>query len=218
MMKIFLININESVLALKQTTNQEIADMENIKEYLGWIIGGLVIVWFYFTYVGLIKKKNRLKESSSGIDVQLKKRYDLIPNLLTMAAKYMEHEKSLMEEITKLRSEAMAINFQAEPSKKIELENMLSQRMNDFKLQAENYPDMKSNQTMLNAMESMNEVEEHIAAARRFYNSNVTELKNAVEIFPSSLVAKIVGVKDEMPFFEAEEAAKKAVDASRFFK
>lgn len=218
MMKIFLININESVLALKQTTNQEIADMENIKEYLGWIISGLVIVWFYFTYVGLIKKKNRLKESSSGIDVQLKKRYDLIPNLLTMAAKYMEHEKSLMEEITKLRSEAMAINFQAEPSKKIELENMLSQRMNDFKLQAENYPDMKSNQTMLNAMESMNEVEEHIAAARRFYNSNVTELKNAVEIFPSSLVAKIVGVKDEMPFFEAEEAAKKAVDASGFFK
>lgn len=90
--------------------------------------------------------------------------------------------------------------------------------MNDFKLQAENYPDMKSNQTMLNAMESMNEVEEHIAAARRFYNSNVTELKNAVEIFPSSLVAKIVGVKDEMPFFEAEEAAKKAVDASGFFK
>lgn len=192
--------------------------MEDIKEYLGLIIGGLIIVWFYFTYVGLIKKKNRLKESSSGIDVQLKKRYDLIPNLLTMAAKYMEHEKSLMEEITKLRSEAMAINFQAEPAKKIELENMLSQRMNDFKLQAENYPDMKSNQTMLNAMESMNEVEEHIAAARRFYNSNVTELKNAVEIFPSSLVAKIVGVKDEMPFFEAEEAAKKAVDASGFFK
>ena len=71
---------------------------------------------------------------------------------------------------------------------------------------------------MVTAMQSLNEVEEHIAAARRFYNSNVTALKNAVEIFPSSLVAKIIGIKDEMPFFEAEEAAKKSVNASEFFK
>lgn len=191
--------------------------MDFIKEYIWWIVAALIAVWFYFTYVGLIKKKNRLKESFSGIDVQLKKRYDLIPNLLTMAAKYMEHEKSLMEEITRLRSEAMAVNFTVDPRKKIELENLLTQKMSDFKLQAENYPDMKSNQTMLNAMESMNEVEEHIAAARRFYNSNVTDLKNAVEIFPSSLVAKIVGVKDEMPFFEAEEKARESINASEFF-
>ena len=77
---------------------------------------------------------------------------------------------------------------------------------------------MKSNQTMLNAMESLNAVEEHIAAARRFYNSNVTELKNAVEIFPSSLIAKMIGIKLDMPYFEAEEAAKKSVNAAEFFK
>ncbi len=183
-----------------------------------WAVVGVIVIGFYALYVGLIKKKNRLKESASGIDVQLKKRYDLIPNLLTMAAKYMEHEKALMEEITKLRSDAMAVNFAVEPSKKIKLENLLNHKMNDFRLSAENYPDMKSNQTMLTAMESMNEVEEHIAAARRFYNSNVTELKNAIEIFPSSLVAKIIGIKDDMPFFTAEEAAKKEINAAGFFK
>lgn len=183
-----------------------------------WIILGIVVAVFYLIYVSLIQKKNRLKESASGIDVQLKKRYDLIPNLLTMASKYMEHEKSLMAEITKLRSEAMNYKFSDNPAQKMALENQLNQRMNDFKLTAENYPDMKSNQTMLNAMESMNEVEEHIAAARRFYNSNVKEMKNAIEIFPSSLVAKMIGIKDTMPFFAAEEAAKQEISAASFFK
>ncbi len=189
-----------------------------MEKYIVWIVAAVVVIGFYGIYVSLIKKKNRLKESASGIDVQLKKRYDLIPNLMTMAAKYMEHEKSMMEEIARLRSEAMKVNFTADPAKKIELENMLSSRMNDFKLSAENYPDMKSNETMLNAMESLNAVEEHIAAARRFYNANVTELKNAVEIFPSSLVAKMIGIKDEMPYFEAEEQAKKSINAQDFFK
>lgn len=192
--------------------------METFDSYIFWIILGAIVILFYGIYVSLIKKKNMLKESASGIDVQLKKRYDLIPNLMTMAAKYMEHEKSMMEEIARLRSEAMNVKFNADPAKKIELENLLSSRMNDFKLSAENYPDMKSNEAMVTAMQSLNEVEEHIAAARRFYNSNVTALKNAVEIFPSSLVAKIIGIKDEMPFFEAEESAKKEIKAGDFFK
>lgn len=185
----------------------------------GWLVALLVLlIVFYALYVSLIRKKNRLKESASGIDVQLKKRYDLIPNLLTMAAKFMEHEKTLMEEITKLRSDAMAVNFTENPAQRFELENRLSSKIGEFRLSAENYPDMKSNQAMINAMESLQDVEEHIAAARRFYNSNVTELKNAVEIFPSSLVAKLIGIKDEMPFFAAEEAAKERIDAQSFFK
>lgn len=187
--------------------------------HLGWLVALLVLlIVFYALYVSLIRKKNRLKESASGIDVQLKKRYDLIPNLLTMAAKFMEHEKTLMEEITKLRSDAMKVNFTENPAQRFELENRLSSKIGEFRLSAENYPDMKSNQAMINAMESLQDVEEHIAAARRFYNSNVTELKNAVEIFPSSLVAKLIGIKDEMPFFTAEEAAKERIDAQSFFK
>ncbi len=190
----------------------------NVSQW-GWLIAaGVLLIVFYGLYVSLIKKKNRLKESASGIDVQLKKRYDMIPNLLTLAAKYMEHEKKLMEEITSLRSNAMNVNFASEPAKRFDLENQLSAKMNEFKLSAENYPDMKSNQAILNAMSNLSDVEEHIAAARRFYNSNVTELKNAVEIFPSSLVAKLIGIKDEMPFFVAEEKAKEAIDAEKFFK
>lgn len=182
-----------------------------------WVSLGVLAV-FYLIYVSLIRKRNQLEESASGIDIQLKKRYDLIPNLMKTAAKYMEHEKSMMEEIARLRSEAMNVNFNAEPAKKIELENLLTTRMNDFKLTAENYPDMKSNEAVNTAMQSLNEVEEHIAAARRFYNANVKALKDAVEIFPSSLVAKIIGIKLSMPFFQAEEAAKKSLDANEYFK
>ncbi len=179
---------------------------------------GVVAVWFYGVYVSLIKKRNNLRESSSGIDVQLKKRYDLIPNLMTMAAKYMDHEKDLMTEITKLRNDVMNVDFSKNPQEKINLDNMLADRMQQFKLTAENYPDMKSNDMMNNAMLSLSDVEEHIAASRRFYNSAVKELKNVVEIFPYNLVAKMVGVKDEMPFFEASEVEKKEVSASDYFK
>ncbi|MBQ7303516.1 MAG: LemA family protein [Alphaproteobacteria bacterium] len=182
------------------------------------IIGGILLVVFYLLYVSLIKKRNKVKEAMAGIDVQLKKRYDLIPNLLNMAQKFMEHEKELMTEIVRLRTEAMKKSFDGEPKEMMELDNLIDSKLKDFWLTVENYPDLKSNQTMVQAMQSFNEVEEHIAAARRFYNASVNELKNAVEIFPGNLVAAIVGVKANMPFFEAESAAKVRIDANEFFK
>lgn len=181
------------------------------------ILLGLAIV-FYFIYVRLIKARNKVKEASSGIDVQLKKRYDMIPNLLNMAAKFMEHEKSLMEEITKLRTQAMEGSFTDNPKQQIELENLLDKKLKEFSVSVENYPDLKSNQTMLQAMSSLNEVEEHIAAARRFYNASVNELKNTAEIFPGNVVAKIINVSADVPFFEAEAAAKERIDTRDFFK
>lgn len=183
-----------------------------------WIVTAAAVIVVYVLYVSLIKKKNNLKEAAAGIDIQLKKRYDLIPNLLQTAAKFMEHEKGLMTEITRLRTQALENDFQSSPAEKIALEKQLNARIHDFRLAMENYPDMKSNQTMITAMQSLNEVEEHIAAARRFYNSSVTELKNAVEIFPSSLIAKLIGIKDEMPFFTAEEEAQKPINAADYFK
>ena len=183
-----------------------------------WIVTAAAVIGVYVLYVSLIKKKNNLKEAAAGIDIQLKKRYDLIPNLLQTAAKFMEHEKGLMTEITRLRTQALENDFQSSPAEKIALEKQLNARIHDFRLAMENYPDMKSNQTMITAMQSLNEVEEHIAAARRFYNSSVTELKNAVEIFPSSLIAKLIGIKDEMPFFTAEEEAQKPINAAVYYK
>ena len=95
---------------------------------------------------------------------------------------------------------------------------MLSEDMKQFKLTAENYPELKSDATMIAAMQGMNDVEEHIAASRRFYNSAVKEYKNALEIFPSSMIAAMMGLKDEYPFFEAEEEAKVSINVSDYFK
>lgn len=185
-----------------------------------WLIGGIVVVaLFYALYVRLVTVRNKVKESAADIDVQLKKRYDLIPNMLQMAAKFMEHEKSLMTELTELRTKAMSSTFVGSPKEKMELENLLNQKLNDFKISLENYPDLKSNQTMITAMQSMNEVEEHISAARRFYNSNVNSLKNAVEIFPSNIVAALVGINyADTPFFEISEAEKQPINSSDYFK
>lgn len=182
------------------------------------IMLGATLIGGYILYVSIIKKKNKVKEATSGIDVQLKKRYDLIPNLLNMAQKFMEHEKELMTEIVRLRSEAMKKTFNGNEKEMMELNNMIDAKLKDFWLSVENYPDLKSNQTMVQAMQSFNEVEEHIAAARRFYNASVNELKNAVEIFPGNIIASIIGVKADMPFYEAENAVKERIDATEFFK
>ena len=182
------------------------------------IILVLVLIVLYVLYVSIIKKKNKVKEASAGIDVQLKKRYDLIPNLLNMANKFMEHEKDLMTEIVRLRSEAMKKSFIGNEKEMMEINNMIDAKLKDFWLSVENYPDLKSNQTMVQAMQSFNEVEEHIAAARRFYNASVNDLKNAVEIFPGNIVAALIGVKANMPFYEAESAAKERINATEFFK
>lgn len=184
----------------------------------GMILSVVLIVVFYALYVSLIKKKNKLQEAASGIDVQLKKRYDLIPNLLQMAQKFMVHEKGLMEEIVRLRSEAMQKTFNGNPKDIIETSNLLDSKLRDFWLSVENYPDLKSNQTMLQAMQTFNEVEEHIAAARRFYNASLTELKNAVEIFPGNLIAGLLGIKADMPFFTTDKQAAQPIDAGKYFK
>lgn len=182
-------------------------------------VGGVVLTIFYVLYVRLIKTRNKVQESMADVDVQLKKRYDLIPNMLTMAAKFMEHEKSLMTELAEIRTKAMQSTFKASPKEKMELENLLNEKLREFKVSLENYPDLKSNQTMMTAMQSMNEVEEHISAARRFYNANVNELKNMVEIFPSSLVASMLGIGyQNTPFFEAQEAERQAINSKDYFK
>lgn len=185
-----------------------------------WIIAAIaVLIVFYALYVRLISIRNKVKESAADIDVQLKKRYDLIPNMLQMAAKFMEHEKSLMTELTELRTKAMSSTFAASPKEKMELESLLNQKLNDFKVSLENYPDLKSNQTMITAMQSMNEVEEHISAARRFYNSNVNQLKNAVEIFPGNIVAALLGINyADTPFFEISDVEKQPINSADYFK
>ena len=178
------------------------------------VILAVVLATFYGIYVSVIKKKNNIKEAASGIDVQLNKRYDLIPNMLKIAAKFMEHEKEVFMAVSKYRESALNAQNMAE---KFEADNKLVNAMHNFIARAEEYPELKSDVTMSNAQQAMAEVEEHIAAARRFYNSAVKEYKNALEIFPSSIVAKMIGLKDEYPFYEADEVVKERIDAKEFF-
>ncbi len=184
-------------------------------------VGVVILVifgWFYGIYVSLIKAKNKVKEAFSGISVQLKKRYDLIPNILKIANKFMEHERELFEKITKLRTEAL--NLPNDPnlaSQKLELDSKIKNLMGQVMVSVENYPELKSDSTMVTAMQTYNEVEEHIAAARRFYNSAVNELNNAVEIFPSSMIAGMIGVKGQ-EFFKVAEEETKPINASDYLK
>ena len=129
----------------------------------------------------------------------------------------MAHVTQLMEDITKLRTEAMSNSFTNNPKQTAKLENALTDKLRELNVSVENYPDLKSNQTMIQAMEGMKDVEEHIAAARRFYNSAVNELNNAVEIFPSNLVANMLGIKQAV-FFEIPENEKQSIHAGDYFK
>lgn len=184
------------------------------------LIAALVVsVWLYSVYSALIQKKNKVHESLSSIDVQLKKRYDLIPNVLFMANKFMEHERSLIEDITKLRTEAVKMKSDFDNiGQKMQLDKEIQNKMGQLMVSVENYPQLKSDNTMVQAMQTYSEVEEHIAAARRFYNSAVLDLRNAVEIWPSSAIAANLGIRAELPFFEVESPAERqAVNASDYF-
>lgn len=182
------------------------------------VLGVLVLLWAYSIYVSLIKKKNKAKEAFSSIDVQLKKRYDLIPNVLFIANKFMEHERGLLDDITRLRAQASKLPAELNNAEQtLNLDKEITTKMGQLMVNVENYPQLKSDQTMVTAMQTYNEVEEHISAARRFYNAAANELKNAVEIFPSSLIARMINVK-AVDFFKAAEIERKPINAADFLK
>ena len=130
----------------------------------------------------------------------------------------MEHERSLIEDITRLRTEVLKLSSGADSiSDKINLNNEIQKKMSELFVSVENYPQLKSDNTMIQAMQTYNEVEEHIAAARRFYNSAVRDLNNVVEIWPSSSFAASLGIKADMPYFEANEVERGPISASNYF-
>ncbi|ABZ74779.1 LemA family protein [Shewanella halifaxensis HAW-EB4] len=187
----------------------------------GILLGsGLVVIIAYLWYVSLIKKRNTGREALSGIDVQLKKRSNLVPNILKIAQKYMDHEKSLLTEITELRTLATKGYDSVDPAAvktHLEVSEKLNQKMSQLMVSVESYPELKSDNTMLQAMQTYNEVEAQLSAARRFYNAAVSELNTAVEIFPGSIIASIANVK-VMPFYEADEASKAPVNATDYLR
>jgi len=182
------------------------------------VVVALLLAGGYFWYVSLIRRRNGAREALSSIDVQLRKRHDLLPNVLKLAGRFMAHEKALLEEIVRLRSEAMQ-GYRPEVPEEVkahlEAEAALQAAAGRLMVAVEQYPELRSVETMTEAQQTFTEVEGHIAAARRFYNAAVTDLNNAVEIFPGSLIANIAGVR-RMPFFEIEEAARAPVNVDDY--
>ena len=180
------------------------------------IIAFIIILLLYFLYARIIKNKNKAYEALAGIDVQLKNRSNLIPNILQIAKKFMEHEKDLISTVTELRTKTdkdYDSNDAAAVKEHMQSASALGAQMGQLMISVEAYPDLKSDQTMQQAQLSYNEVETKIAAARRFYNSAVGQLNNSIEIFPGSIIARYANAS-VMPFYEVDEASKAPVDAS----
>jgi LemA protein len=177
----------------------------------------VVAAVLYGWYAAIVQRRNRVGEALAGIDVQLAQRHDLIPNLLAVAKRFMAHEHDLLEEITRLRAEgarAIGATGPAAVAQKFEAEERLGADLQRLFAVAEAYPDLKSQAPMIEAQRGLSEVETNIAAARRFYNSAVGQLRNAIQIFPGTLLAGLAGAGTPPPFFEAEAQQRRAIDAA----
>jgi LemA protein len=154
-----------------------------------WILVGIVVVvglWVIATYNGLVALKNRVQEAWSDIDVQLKRRYDLIPNLIETVKGYATHEKAIFEKVTELRTAAMSAQG---PHEKADLENQLSGTLKSLFAVSENYPDLKASQNFVALQGELTDTEDKISAARRFYNGNVRDFNTKIQVFPSNMIA-----------------------------
>ncbi|MCX6766499.1 MAG: LemA family protein [Candidatus Moranbacteria bacterium] len=175
-----------------------------------WVILGIVVLavlWAVAVYNGLIRLKNRVDEAWSDIDVQLKRRYDLIPNLVNTVKGYASHEKEVFEKVTEARTRAMGAQSAGD---KAQAENALSQTLKSLFAVAEAYPDLKANQNFLELQRELTDTEDKIQASRRFYNGNVRDFNTKIQVFPNNVFAGMLGFSAR-EFFEAAGGEKEAV-------
>jgi len=179
-----------------------------------WAAVAAVAVILILMYNSLISKKNMIENMEGAIDALLKKRRDLIPNLVASVKAYMTHEKSLLEEITRLRSEALEVK---DLNEKMQIENRLSQLLGNLFMNVENYPELKANENFLQLQNTLTQLENSIAAARRAYNQAVTDYNNAIEMFPTNIIASFMKLK-RRKVFEIPESERKNIDLGNLFK
>ena len=177
---------------------------------IGWILLGIIVVIIVAVigmYNSLVRLRNQVKNAWSQIDVQLKRRHDLIPNLVESVKGYAKHEKETMENLTKARSAAVNAEGVAQKSK---AEGVLSGAIDRFMLVVENYPDLKANQNFLSLQEELSSTENKIAFARQNYNDQVLFFNNKIEMFPSNILAGMFNFQTG-EFFELEDKAEREV-------
>jgi LemA protein len=173
------------------------------------VLGLLVMV----PYNALVRGRNEVKSAWSSIEVQLKRRYDLIPNLIETVKGYAGHERQTLEAVVQARQQA--VNFSGNAEERAKVENVLTSALRSLLAVAESYPDLKANQNFLALQEELANTENKIGFARQFYNDAAKQYKNKVEMFPSNIVANSFGFKAE-PFFEVDSAADRVAPQVKF--
>lgn len=168
----------------------------------------LLAIWVVSLYNNLVKLKNNRENAFANIDVQLKQRHDLVPQLVATVKGYATHEREVLERVTEARSEAMGAKTINE---KVTAENALTSALAGLKVSLEAYPDLKANQNFLQLQGEISDLENKLAAVRRFFNSTTRELNNAVETFPSNIIAKMFGY-GKQPMFEVPQEQRAEYD------
>lgn len=174
----------------------------------------LLILIIISMYNGLVRKRNEVDNAFGGMDVQLKKRYDLIPNLVATVKQYASHEKELLEKVTELRAQATSGNLSSD--EKVAIDNQISAGMKSLMVAVEGYPDLKANENFMNLQRTLNEVESQISAARRTYNAVITDFNNGIQTFPASIIAGMMHLKRK-EVFVIPEVERQNVDVKNLF-
>lgn len=176
------------------------------------IVLAVVVLFVISIYNSLIRLRNQVRNAFSQIDVQLKRRHDLIPNLIETVKGYMKHEREIMENITKYRSQAMDASSVGDKAK---AEGLLSGALGQLRIQVENYPDLKANQNFLALQEELTSTENKISFSRQSYNDQVLFYNNKIQMFPSNIIAGMFQFKEE-EFFELEDVKEREVPKVSF--
>jgi LemA protein len=161
------------------------------------IIAAIIAIWLVSLYNRLVKLRNNRENSFADIDVQLRQRHDLIPQLVESVKGYMKHESTVLKDVTNARANAIKASGINE---KIAAENQLTAALRGLQVAVEAYPDLKANQNFLSLQEEISDVENKLAAARRYFNSATKEYNNAVEVFPSNIIAQTYNFRKEVMF------------------
>ena len=178
------------------------------------IVVGVIVILLIVMYNTLVSKKNEVENIFASVDTLLKKRYDLIPNLVATVKEYMTYEKDLLEKVTKLRTRAMSPNISDD--EKIKLDKEITGMLGSIMVAVENYPELKANENVLHLQHTLAEIEEQISAARRAYNQAVTDYNNAIEMIPTNIMANMMGYRRK-EVFSIDESERKNVDIKKLF-
>ncbi len=173
------------------------------------------LIAFISLYNHLIRQRNQVQNALGGVDVQLKKRYDLIPNLVALVKQYMQHEQGLLQKLTALRSQATTPQLAS--GEKTALNKALTESIGKVLINVENYPQLKASQSFVQLQRSLNEAEAQISAARRTYNASVTEYNDAIQTFPNNILAKLMGLRSKEVFKTTASAERQNIHIQRLF-